>query len=110
MRYGWVRFGIGGVLLWGVSVVVTLATNDFILLPTVVLLGSFVVPATWVRRAVEHDHAEMPLALMLETFVYGAAAGILTAALLETWLLRYLGQGLYIGVGLIEEAVKLAVL
>jgi hypothetical protein len=33
-----------------------------------------------------------------------------SAALLETWLLRYSGQGFYIGVGLIEEAVKLAVL
>jgi RsiW-degrading membrane proteinase PrsW (M82 family) len=110
MQYGWLRFGIGGVLLWGVSVVVTLVTNDSILLPTVVLLGSFVVPVTWVRRAVEHDHSDLPLALVLQTFVCGGAAGLLSAALLETWLLRYVGQGLYIGVGLVEEAVKLAVL
>jgi RsiW-degrading membrane proteinase PrsW (M82 family) len=110
MQYGWVRFGAAGVVLWGVSVVVTLVTNDSILLPTVVLLGSFVVPATWVRRAVEHDHSDLPLTLVLQTFVCGGAAGVLSAALLETWLLRYVGQGLYVAVGLIEEAVKLAIL
>jgi RsiW-degrading membrane proteinase PrsW (M82 family) len=98
------------VLLWAISVVVLLDTKDTILLPTVVLLGSFVAPVTWVRRAIEHDPNDLPLTVILHTFVYGGVAGILSAALLETWLLRYSGQGFYIGVGLIEEAVKLAVL
>jgi RsiW-degrading membrane proteinase PrsW (M82 family) len=108
---GWIRFGLTGALLWGVSVVVTVLTKDTLLLPTVLLLGSFVVPVTWVRRAIEHNQVDdLPLPLILRTFVYGGVAGILSAALLETWLLRYVGQGFYIGVGLIEEAVKLAVL
>jgi RsiW-degrading membrane proteinase PrsW (M82 family) len=111
VQYGWVRFGLAGALLWGVSVLVTLVTKDTILLPTVVLLGSFVVPVTWVWRAVEHNQAnDLPLPLIMRTFVYGGVAGILSAALLESWLLRYSGQGFYIGVGLIEEAMKLAVL
>jgi RsiW-degrading membrane proteinase PrsW (M82 family) len=107
----WVRVGIGGVLLWAVSILVILVTQDRILIPTVVLLGSFVVPVTWVTRAVERDDAEdLPLAVIMHTFFYGGAAGILTAALLETYLLRYSGQAFYIGVALIEEGVKLAVL
>jgi hypothetical protein len=112
---GWLRFGVGGLALWAVAVGVTLWTNDSILLPTVVLLGSFVVPLTWlVRRielAVKRDHAvDLPLPLILRTFVYGGVMGILSSALLETWLLRFSGQAFYIGVGLIEEAVKLVVL
>ncbi len=112
---GWLRFGVGGLALWGVAVGVTILTNDSILLPTVVLLGSFVVPLTWLMRrievAVKRDHAaELPLPLILRTFVYGGVMGILSAALLETWLLRLSGQAFYVGVGLIEEAVKLVVL
>jgi RsiW-degrading membrane proteinase PrsW (M82 family) len=107
---GWVRFGLTGVLLWAASVLVTLLTKDSILLPTVVLLGSFVIPATWVRRAIDHDPNDLPLTLILNTFIFGGVAGVLSAALLETWVLRYSGQALYIGVGLIEEAVKLAIL
>jgi RsiW-degrading membrane proteinase PrsW (M82 family) len=109
-EHNWVRFGLAGYLLWGTSVLVALITKDPILIPTVVLLGSFVVPVTWVRRALEHDPNQLPLTLIMRIFVYGGVAGILSAALLETWLLRYSGQGFYIGVGLIEEATKLAIL
>jgi RsiW-degrading membrane proteinase PrsW (M82 family) len=109
-EHNWVRFGLTGCLLWGMSVLVALITKDQILIPTVVLLGSFVVPVTWVKRALEHDPNQLPLTLVMRIFVYGGVAGILSAALLETWLLRYSGQGFYIGVGLIEEATKLAIL
>src|SRR5690348_16987513 len=60
-RQGWLRFGVGGLALWAVAVGVTLLTYDSILLPTVVLLGSFVVPVTWLMRRIElavtRDHA-----------------------------------------------------
>jgi protease PrsW len=115
LRRGWLRFGVRGLGLWAVAVGATLLTNDSILLPTVVLLGSFVVPATWLMRRVQldverDDAADLPLPLILRTFVYGGVVGLLSSALLETWLLRFSGQSFYIGVGLIEEAVKLVVL
>jgi RsiW-degrading membrane proteinase PrsW (M82 family) len=107
----WLRVGLYGIVLWGVSVLVILVTKDPILIPTVVLLGSFVVPVTWVRRALERDHAEgLKFGTIVNTFVYGGAAGILSAAFLETFLLRASGEAFYIGVALIEEGVKLAVL
>jgi RsiW-degrading membrane proteinase PrsW (M82 family) len=107
----WLRVGLAGVLLWGASVLVILVTKDPILIPTVVLLGSFVVPVTWARRALERDHADgLRLGIIIRTFVNGGAAGILSAALLETFLLRASGQAFYVGVALIEEGVKLAVL
>ena len=114
-QQGWVRFGVGGLALWAVAVGATLLTDDSILLPTVVLLGSFVVPLTWLMRSIElavkRDHAtDLPLPLVLRIFVYGGVTGLLSAALLETWLLRFSGQASNIGVGLIEEAVKLTVL
>jgi RsiW-degrading membrane proteinase PrsW (M82 family) len=62
-------------------------------------------------RAIEHDRpTDLPLGLVVHTFIYGGVIGLLSAALLETWLLRWGGQAFYIGVGLIEEAAKLAVL
>jgi RsiW-degrading membrane proteinase PrsW (M82 family) len=115
LRRRWLRFGVSGLALWAVAVGVTLLTNDTILLPTVVMLGSFVVPLTWLMRRIELDVArddapDLPLPLILRTFVYGGVTGVLSSALLETWLLRFSGQAFYIGVALIEEAVKLVVL
>lgn len=107
----WLRVGLAGVFLWGASVLVIMVTKDPILIPTVVLLGSFVVPVTWARRALERDHADsLRLGVIARLFVNGGAAGILSAALLETFLLRASGEAFYIGVALIEEGVKLAVL
>jgi protease PrsW len=115
LRRRWLRFGVSGLVLWAVAVGVTLLTNDSILLPTVVMLGSFVVPITWLMRRIEldvarDDAADLSLPLILRTFVYGGVVGLLSSAFLETWLLRFSGQSFYIGVGLIEEAVKLLVL
>jgi RsiW-degrading membrane proteinase PrsW (M82 family) len=108
----WSRFLVGGAVLWALAVGVTFATRNSNLVPTVVLLGSFLVPATWVIRAIERDHPSgLPLSLILRLFVYGGVLGLLVAALLENWLLRNNGSALaYVGVGLIEEAAKLAVL
>ena len=41
----------GGMALWVVAVVITYATQNANLVPTVVLLGSFLVPATFVTWA-----------------------------------------------------------
>src|SRR6516225_10139806 len=87
-RSRWVRFGVSGSAVWLLAVLAALVTGDRILLGTVVLLGSFVVPLTWVMRTVERDpprHLSLPR--VFHTFVYGGVAGLLVSAVLETWLL-----------------------
>ena len=44
-----------GLLLWGAAFAVARVTRNVILLPTIVLLGSFLVPVTAVVWYLDHD-------------------------------------------------------
>ena len=106
----WLRmFGVG-LVLWVLSAVVTYLTGNPNLIPTLVLLGSFLVPVTFVAWAFERrDSGELTADLVFRTFLVGGVLGVLGASVLETYLL-YPSPWLYGAVGLIEEAVKLAAL
>ena len=107
----WLRFLLVGLLLWVASVVVTFATDNVNLVPTIILLGSFLVPVTFVVYALEHYADQVVTAQRIFTaFVYGGALGVLGASVLEAAFLRQPSGLTYVGVGLIEEAVKLAAL
>jgi protease PrsW len=107
----WLRFLLVGLLLWVASVVVTFATDNVNLVPTIILLGSFLVPVTFVVYAFEHYADQVVTAQRIFTaFVYGGALGVLGASVLEAAFLRQPSGLAYVGVGLIEEAVKLAAL
>lgn len=109
-RLGWVRVFLGGLLLWVASLAVTLVTANANLVPTLILLGSFLVPVTFVLWAFEHWRDEHVTAeLVVSCFVTGGVLGVLGASLLESYLLHP-SPFLFLGVGLIEEAVKLAAL
>ena len=102
----WRRIFVVGLLLWVLSVVVTAVTGNSTLLPTVVLLGSFLVPVTFVAWATGRDTAPaFTLARVAEAFVVGGVLGVLAASLLEQYLLSP-SAWMYLGVGLIEELVK----
>jgi len=102
-------FGVG-LVLWVLSAVVIYLTGNPNLIPTLVLLGSFLVPVTFVAWAFERrDSGELTADLVFRTFLVGGVLGVLGASVLETYLL-YPSPWLYGGVGLIEEAVKLAAL
>ncbi|HET9656731.1 MAG TPA: PrsW family glutamic-type intramembrane protease [Kineosporiaceae bacterium] len=109
-RRRWPRvFGLG-LLLWAASVVVTLVTGNPNLVPTLILLGSFLVPVTFVLWAFETWRDEdITAELIVTAFVVGGLLGILGASVLETYLLHP-SVTLFLGVGLIEEAVKLLAL
>ena len=101
----WAVFGIG-LLLWIGSVVATYLTSDIILLPTVILLGSFLVPVTAVVWYVDHDPSPVLSPRRIFTaFIVAAVIGVLAASLMEYYLVR---RGFFgnIEVGLIEEFVK----
>jgi protease PrsW len=112
-RHGrqWLRFFVVGALLWVASVVVTFATGNVNLVPTVILLGSFLVPVTFVVYAFQQYADQVVTAQRIFTaFVYGGVLGVLGASVLEAAFLRQPSGLAYVGVGLIEEAVKLAAL
>ncbi|MEV4315676.1 PrsW family glutamic-type intramembrane protease [Actinocrispum sp. NPDC049592] len=109
-RRPWLRMFLLGLGLWVAAVVITYATRNANLIPTLVLLGSFLVPATFVSWAFSHRHSgEVTAELVFRTFAVGGVLGVLAASVLETYLLHP-SPWLFVGVGLVEEAVKLGAL
>jgi protease PrsW len=106
----WLRLFAVGLLLWVLTVVVTYFTQNVNLLPTIILLGSFLVPVTFVAWAFEKAHAgDIDLGRIARAFVIGGILGVLGASVLEAYLLSP-SPFLYVGVGLIEELVKILAL
>lgn len=95
-----------GLALWVAAIGVGSLTHNVIVLPTIVLLGSFLVPVTAVIWYLDHDPSpELSPRRILTAFLIGGVVGVLGASLLEYWLI---GIGLLgtFEVGLIEEFVK----
>ncbi|MEU3452856.1 PrsW family glutamic-type intramembrane protease [Micromonospora sp. NPDC006766] len=110
-RRAWLRIFWIGLVLWLATIVIIFATGNPNLVPTLVLVGSFLVPVTFVAWAFERrETGELTPGLILNTFIAGGVVGVLAASLLESYLLRSSSALVFLGVGLIEEAVKLAVL
>jgi protease PrsW len=106
----WPRILLAGLALWVAAVVVTFVTANPNLIPTVVLLGSFLVPVTFVAWAWERRATgELTPSLILTAFTAGGVLGVCAASVLEAYLLDP-SPWLFLGVGLIEEAAKLAAL
>ncbi|MBC9716964.1 PrsW family intramembrane metalloprotease [Streptomyces sp. TRM66268-LWL] len=105
----WKRCLWGGLTLWLLTAVVTYATKNTTLLPTLILLGSFLVPAVFVMWAYERHGRDLGVGVILGCFVTGGILGVLGASVMEYYLLHP-SLWMFVGVGLIEEAVKLAAL
>ena len=106
----WVRIFVVGLVLWLATVVVTFATENSNLIPTIILLGSFLTPVTFVAFAFGRADEVVTPQRIFSAFVYGGLLGVLGASVLESEFLRQQSGLLYVGVGFIEEGVKLAVL
>jgi protease PrsW len=106
----WVRILVSGLTLWSTAVLVTFATRNVNLIPTIILLGSFLVPVAFVIYAFGRADAVVTAQRIFTAFIYGGVLGVLGASVLEAALLRQPSGPAYLGVGLIEEAVKLAAL
>jgi len=103
-RY-WATWFSVGLVLWVATVLVTYRTGNSNLLPTIVLLGSFLVPASFVVWAHERYGTDIGTDRIVTCFAVGGIIGVLGASLLEYYLLSS-SVWVYVGVGLIEEAVK----
>jgi RsiW-degrading membrane proteinase PrsW (M82 family) len=104
----WVRIFVSGLVLWVTTVLVTFVTRNSNLVPTIILLGSFLVPVAFVTYAFGHADQVVTAQRIFTAFVYGGVLGVLGASVLEAAFLRQPSGPAYLWVGFIEEAVKLA--
>ncbi len=96
-----------GLVLWIATVADTMYTSNLILLPTVVLLGSFLVPVTGVVWYLDHDGSPaLSARRIVSAFILSGVLGALAASVLEYWLVYGPGTIGNLKVGLIEELVK----
>jgi RsiW-degrading membrane proteinase PrsW (M82 family) len=103
---GWLVMLIGGAVVWIVGAVITAVTDDTILVPTLILVGSFLVPVTMVTFALTREgEDQLSEDMLILSFVLGGAVGVVVAAFVETYLLPT-ATGTFIMVGLIEELTK----
>lgn len=106
----WLRAFFTGLALWVATVAVTFLTHNANLIPAIILVGSFLVPVTFVIYAFQRADEIVTAQRILTAFVYGGLLGVLGASVLEAALLRGPSVTAFAGVGLIEEAVKVAAL
>ncbi|MBK4348447.1 PrsW family intramembrane metalloprotease [Lacisediminihabitans changchengi] len=109
-RHGWWwKTLVAGLVLWIVTIVVTALTENSNLIPTLILLGSFLVPFSVVLFVVERVRGNVSVLQLILAFFIGGICGVLGASLLESGLTQRV-FALYVVVGVIEEFVKAAVL
>jgi RsiW-degrading membrane proteinase PrsW (M82 family) len=107
-RGWWWKSLLIGLVLWIATIAVTWFTQNSNLVPTLILLGSFLVPFCVVLFVIERVSGNISTLQLIVAFFVGGIFGVLGASLLEAdlaptvWVYGY--------VGLIEEFVKAAVL
>ncbi len=96
-----------GLALWIAAVGAMFLTRNIILLPTIVLLGSFLVPVTGIVWYLDHDGSPaLSPRRIVSAFIVAGVLGIIVASLLEFWLVYGPGMIGLLKVGFIEEFVK----
>jgi RsiW-degrading membrane proteinase PrsW (M82 family) len=100
----WWKTLLAGLALWIVTIVVTAFTGNTNLVPTLILLGSFLVPFCVVLFVIERVTGSISTLQLILAFFVGGIFGVLGASLLEFPLQQTFW--IYGLVGLIEEFVK----
>jgi protease PrsW len=104
-RHGWWwKALLGGIALWIVTIVVTILTQNVNLIPTLILLGSFLVPFSVVLFVAERINGSFSVTQLMVAFFVGGVLGVLGASLLEANLTQTVWTLLV--VGFVEELVK----
>jgi RsiW-degrading membrane proteinase PrsW (M82 family) len=106
--HGWWQVLLTGLLFYCLGLVVLILTENPNIFPTVVMLGTFLVPAAYVAFFYERRHlSDLSLPTTFLSFFYGGVLGVFAAALLEPLFIRRLDFLTAFEVGLIEEFVKI---
>ena len=99
-----------GLAIWLLAAFVTEVTDDHVLVPLVIDVGSFLVPVTMVAFALSRSHEGfLTIEQIALAFLAAGTLAVTTTAVLEIYVLPAT-TGTFIGVGVIEELGKGAVL
>ena len=92
-RWTWLRILAVGLVLWAACIGVILLTRNINLIPTLIMLGSFVVPVSYVAWAFGHWADEhVTTVLIVRAFVIGGLLGVFGASILERSEERRVGK------------------
>ncbi len=104
----WWRVLLIALGLYVADIAVLFLTGNPNLLPTIIMLGSFMVPVTYVAFFYERRHiSRLSLPTISLGFLYGGLLGTFAASVLEPLFIRNLDFLTAFQVGLIEELVKI---
>jgi protease PrsW len=107
-RNGWLKVLITAILFYILLLLALLLTRNSNLFPTLVMVGSFTVPVTYVAFIYERRHlSRLTMPTVTLAFLYGGLVGIVAASLLEPFFIRQLDPVSTLKVGFIEEFAKI---
>jgi RsiW-degrading membrane proteinase PrsW (M82 family) len=107
-RYFWWRTLLIGIGIYAAGLLILVLTQNTIIFPNIMLVGSLLVPVTYVTFFYEHRHlSSVKVPATALAFLYGGVLGTLAASLLEPLFIRRLDFQTAFVIGLIEEFVKI---
>lgn len=107
-RTRWLQLLVGGLILLALTAQALAVTGNPNFLPTIMLLGAFIVPIAFVTYFYEHVRdRDISQPLLTLCFVVGGVIGLITAGVLEFATLRTMSVPTIFGIAVIEESAKL---
>ncbi len=104
----WWRVLMTTLLAFSAGIIVMVLTGNPILFPTVLMLGTFSVPAAYVTFFYDHRHlSKLRPSTITLGFLFGGVLGVFASALLEPLFIARLNPATAFVVGLIEEFAKI---
>jgi protease PrsW len=110
LRRRWFQIFVSGLVLLFLVERTLVATSNPNYLPSVILLGAFLVPVTFLTYLYDRlPNWDVPLPAIAVCFLWGGVLGTVVAGTLEYDVARALGFLPKLAIGLIEEGAKLIV-
>lgn len=104
----WWRVLLSAMVLYVVGFVILAVTSNPNLFPTVVMIGSFMVPASFVAFFYERRHrSQLTMSRTLMGFFYGGLLGVFSASIVEPVFITGVNLTTFPLVGIIEELAKI---
>ena len=107
-KNSWGKVLLSGFGFYVLGLIALVLTGNPNLFPTVVMIGSFLIPVTYVAFFYDRRHlSTISLPTIALAFIYGGLLGVFAASFLEPLLINRLDFITAFGIGLIEEFVKI---
>ncbi len=104
----WLKILATAAVFYILLLVALAVTRNPNLFPTLVMVGSFMVPIAYVSFLYERRHlSRLTMPTVSLAFLYGGLVGILAAAFLEPFFVTQLNLGAILKIGFIEEFAKI---